>query len=108
MDSQVLTWSAGTISSSGDTPILASPGANLRLVIAFLILQNESTTADLLLVKEGNTVKMRVLAQNQGDGIAMSIPPRYEWRLPGNTALNLNKAQAVASGFTVGYYVEPA
>lgn len=107
MDTQVITWATGTSSASGDVPLIAA-GADVRIVVVHLQLQNESATADQYIVKEGSTAKLRALAQNQGDGILVSIAPQYKWKLPKNTALNWNKAQAVAGGYTVGYYLESA
>ena len=108
MDTQVITWATGTSSSSGDVTLVAAQGADQRIVVVDLMLQNESTTADQYIVKEGSTAKMRALAQNQGDGILRTIGRGYKWRLPANTALVWNKSAAAAGGYTVGYYLEPA
>jgi len=108
MDTQVITWATGTSSSSGDVPLVAAPGAGLAIVVCHLQTQNESATADQYIVKEGSTARARYLAQNQGDGIIISVPKGFKWKLPANTALNWNKSQAVAGGYTVGYYLEPA
>ncbi len=45
------TYAASTVSATGDNTIIAAPGANKRLIIDFLQLQNESAVATIIQVK---------------------------------------------------------
>lgn len=96
----------GTKSSSGDNELVAAPGASTRIVVCWVVIQNESSTATTLILRDGTTSKIRVLAQNQGDGLTMVFPADARWKLTANTALNLNLSGANSCGYTVGYYTE--
>ncbi len=107
LQEQVLTWVTNTTSTAGDVTLIAAPGAGVRIVPVKVIVQNESATADTLILKDGSTAKMRMLAQNQGDGLVLDFSGGpYRWKLAANAALVINKAQAVATGYSVGYYLE--
>lgn len=97
----------GTKSSSGDnTALIAAPGAGYRIIIASIVLQNESANATTLILKSGTTAFWRVLAQAQGDGLALQFDSSLEWRLGANEALVLNLSGANSCGYSVAYYVE--
>lgn len=107
LQEQVLTWVTNTTSTAGDVTLVAAQGTDKRIVPVKAIVQNESATADTLILKDGSTAKIRVLAQNQGDGIMLDFSGGpYRWKLAANAALVINKAQAVATGYSVGYYLE--
>ena len=101
-----LTTDTGTVSASGDTTLIAAPGASYRLVVTSFVIQNESSTATTMILKDGSTNKRRVLGQNQGDGLAMVFAPGSEWRLSENAALVLNLSGANQCGYTVDYFTE--
>ena len=107
LQEQVLTWVTGTTSTAGDVTLVAAQGEKIRIVPVKVIVQDESSTADTLILKDGSIAKIRVLAQNQGDGIVLDFASGpYRWKLAANAALVLNKAQAVATGYSIGYYLE--
>jgi hypothetical protein len=101
-----LTKLTSTTASSGDNTLVAAPGAGLQIVITALILQNESTTATTLIVKAGATAVLRVLCQNQGDGLALTFPPGQGLALGSNAALVLNLSGANSCGYSITYYVD--
>ena len=93
-----LTVSTGTAASSGDNTLVAAPGAGKRLVLLFLKVQNESTTATTCTVKHGSTVVDRVKLAENDAYIREYECPRV---LPMNTALVLNLSGANSHGYTV-------
>ncbi len=95
-----------TTSTSGDNTLVAAPGAGLQIVITSLILQNESATATTLIVKAGSSAILRVLCQNQGDGLTFIPPAENPLALGANTALVLNLSGANACGYSITYYVD--
>lgn len=107
---------SGAPASAGDNTLIAAPGAGLRIVPVLVILQNNTATADTLLLYDGasatGTKLLTVLAQNQGDGIITQCTFEAEnermkrLKLTENKALVLNKAQAVATNCTIWYYLE--
>lgn len=113
----VLSVYSGAPASAGDNTLVAAPGAGKRIVPVFIALQNNTTTADTLLLYSGasstGTKLLTILAQNQGDGVITSTtfnhaPNGKAYRLAcgENLALVLNKAQAVATNVTIWYYLE--
>jgi hypothetical protein len=96
----------GTTATSGDNTLIAAPGSGKQIVISQLILQNESATATTLVVKAGATAILRVLCQNQGDGLSQVYPPERCLAIGDNTALVLNLSGANSCGYTVLYYVD--
>lgn len=94
-----------TIASSGDNSVIAAPGSGQRLVIADLILQNESTVTTTSLVKAGAATHWRNRAAENG-GLALSFGMDEEWRLGDNEALVINLSGANSHGVSVRYYSE--
>ncbi len=107
---------SGAPASAGDNTLVAAPGAGLRIVPMFLLIQNNTTTADTGLLYDGasatGTKLFTMLMQNQGDGYTGPCAfvgddgKIHQIKLTANTALVLNKAQAVATNVTVWYYTE--
>ena len=107
---------SGAPASAGDNTLVAAPGAGLRICPVNIVLQNNTATADTLLLYDGasatGTKLLTLLAQNQGDGYTGPLQfvgedgLRRAIKLTANTALVLNKAQAVATNVTVWYYLE--
>lgn len=96
----------GTKSNGLDNVLIAAPGAGSRIVVVGYELQNESTTATTMILKDGSTAKRRVLGQNRGDGISRAFPVGRGWKLAENAALNLNLSGANSCGYTIDYYTE--
>lgn len=100
-----LLFVTGTKSSSGDNSLIAAV-ANKRHIITSITVQNESTTGTTMILKSGSTAFWRVLAQNQGDGLAFNFQPGLTWTLGVNEALVLNLSGANSCGYSVAYYTE--
>jgi hypothetical protein len=101
-----LTKLTGQETDSGDTTLVAAPGAGLQIVITSLVLQNESATATTIILKAGATALLRILGQNQGDGLALTFPPGQGLALGSNAALVINLSGANACGYSIMYYVD--
>ena len=106
---------SGAPALAGDNPLIAAPGAGKGMVPVFIMLQNNTATADTLLLYDGasatGTKLATVLVQNQGDGLIVNTTFQggfkpYHLKCSENKALVLNKAQAVATNVTVWYYTE--
>lgn len=96
----------GTKAENGDNTLIAAPGLNYRLVVVSFCIQNESTTATTLILKDGATAWWRVYAKNQGDGVSITYNPGREKRLTENSALVLNLSGANTCGYSVDYFLE--
>lgn len=96
----------GTKAGSGDNELIAAPGANVCIVVVSFEIQNESSTATTMILKDGATNKFRNLAQNPSDGLSKTFPVDARWKLTGNAALNLNLSGANSCGYNVAYYTE--
>lgn len=104
----MMTHISGTKNTSGDNELIAAPGANTRIVVTALTMQNESSTATTMIMKDGSANKFRILGQNQGDGLAREFSFRQEWRLATNSALNFNLSGNNQCGYNVSYFTERA
>lgn len=101
-----VTSATGTAASSGDNTLIAAPGAGIRIVLVSIIIQNESSTATTMILKNGSTAYERILAQNQGDGLAHAYPVDARKKLAANAALVLNLSGANSCGYSIEYYTE--
>lgn len=111
-----LLYYSGAPASAGDNTLVAAPGAGLRICPVSGILQNNTATADTLLLYDGPSSDakklMTILAQNQGDGYTGPFQfdcedgQKRAIKCSENKALVLNKAQAVATNVTLWYYLE--
>jgi len=95
-----------TAASAGDNTLIAAPGSGVQIVISSLILQNESTTATTMILKAGSTAIMRILGQNQGDGLALVFPAERCLAIGDNAALVLNLSGANSCGYSIIYYLD--
>lgn len=105
---KTLLTASGTASSSGDNTLISAPGAGVKIVIVGVTLQLEGATATTLRLTNGasGSTISRILAQNQGDGLAITFPIDARPKLSANTALVLNLSGANACGYTIWYYTE--
>lgn len=99
---------SGPIAGNGDNNLIPAPGANHRIVLSAVTIQNESGTATLLRLTNGvgGATIERIYAQNQGDGLSRVYPFDARPKLADNTALILNLSGANACGCTIHYYIE--
>jgi len=97
----------GTAALNGDNTVIASPGAGSKLVITAFVIQNEAINpVTMQLIDGAGGQGWRCFAQNQGDGLAMSLPFGHPWRLTANTALVLNLSAAQTCNYSIHYYTE--
>jgi len=101
-----LTHISSTTAAAGQTQLVAQPGAGLQVVVNAFVIQNESAVATTMILQAGGADTWRVLAQNQGDGLAGTFEIGREWVLPANTALNLWLSGANSCNYSVAYYVK--
>lgn len=108
VDAADLVYLTGTTAAAGQTTLVAAPGAGVRIVVSSLMIQNESGTATTVHAQAGGASTMRALLQNQGNALSYSGLIGREWKLPANTALNVNLSGANSHGYSVIYYTEAA
>lgn len=102
-----LTTLTGTASSSGDNELVATPGAGYRTVVADFVIQNETSTANTMILRSGTTTNgWRFHAEYLGDALAAILPLGQNWELNENEALNLNLSAAAQCGYTIRYRTE--
>ncbi len=99
-----ITIISGTLNTSGDTTLVAAPGAGVSINIAYLKVQLEASTATTVIIKSGANTKERVLCASQGDGLVLNFPPNRELQLDANTALVLNLSGANSVNYTFHYF----
>ena len=96
-------WVSGSVSATGPTQLIPSPGPGKRITVLALQLQNESSTATTMILMADGAEFWRVLGQNQGDGCGYTIA---DLRMPTNTALRLKLSGANQCGYNIGYNIE--
>jgi hypothetical protein len=101
---------SSTVSTSGDTTLVAAPGASSFVSIPWFRLANESATETTVLLKSGaSTQRFRaVLAPKgtAGSSVEMAFPVNMPLDIATNEALVLNSSAAVAVGYSIGYLVK--
>lgn len=90
------------ITASGDTEVIAAPGASNKLLIYYIHVSNAGSTSIHVGFKEGSGNVMYRSYMPQGKDFAHNIKPGF-WELAANTALNLNLS---ATGGSINYTVE--
>lgn len=99
-----VTYVTGTVTNIGDNQIVAAPASNQSIYVSHIVLQNESSAALTILVKDVQPV-LRCLAQSRGDGLAWVFPATKDMKLAAGTALFLNLSAAQPCGYSIGYYI---
>ena len=102
----ILTHISGTKDTSGDNELIPAPGAGKRIVVTSFVIQNESSSATTMILKDGSSNKWRFLGQNQGDYLSKDFGLKQEWRLTANQALNLNLSGNNQCGYSIAYFIE--
>jgi hypothetical protein len=108
VDAADLLYTTGTTAALGVTTLVAAPGAGVRIVVSAFMIQNESAVATTVQMRAGGASAFRALLQTQGAALSGSFLVGREWKLPANTALNLNLSAANSHGYSVVYYTEAA
>lgn len=94
-----------TKAAAGNNTLIAAPGTGKRIVVWSFMVQNESANATTIILRD-QAARFRVLAQNQGDGLAMAFDSLQPWRLNENTALTMSLSGANSCGYSVQYSIE--
>ncbi len=105
---RTLSYVSGTKNSNGNNSLISAPGAGVKIVLVSVVLQNESSTVTTMILQDdtGGTAILRVLGQNQGDGVAITFPTDARPKLTANKPLNLNLSGANSCGYSIFYYTE--
>jgi len=106
MATRTITTVTGTVATSGDTTLVAAPGAGNRLVVDDVFVQLEAATATVVLLKNSATTIWRFRMVADGDYARLDFPEGKEIRLMENGALVLNLSGANQVGYTVRYRTE--
>lgn len=101
-----LTWAHGTAAASGDNTIVTAPGANLRIRVAYAMVQNTTATATTAIWQNGAADVAGALLQNQGDALTINLPHGDEWEFDANTAVTLNLSGANSHRYSIAYWTE--
>ena len=99
-----LQYVSGTVNITGDNTIVTSPGAGLSIYITHIVLQNESTVATTMTIKD-TAVRFRYFGPTQGSGTFIAFPNKGEIKLIANTPLILNLSGNNICGYSIGYFI---
>lgn len=97
---------SGTATTAGDNVIVAAPGTGKRIVVTSFVVQNESSTANTIILKSGSNEHFRILGQSQGDSFSKDFFPSAFWELDENAALNLSLSTSHQCGYSIAYYTD--
>ena len=98
------------VTTSGDTTIIAAPTSGIRIVICEYRIQNHTSTATTILLKNGtaDASPLRIRCPNDGSGDSKEYSTGNEIRLSAATAFVTNSSAATSHGISVRYYLENA
>ena len=98
---------ASSIITSGDNTIISAPGAGVRIVVTGIRIQNSTSTATTVLIKDGAaTTLARLRTPTDGSGLSENYSLGDEIRLSEATAFVVNLSGANAHGVSVRYWLE--
>lgn len=103
---QTYATGAAAVASTAIIPVASVPDG-FEIVIGSIIIQNTTTNPTTITLKAGNSTFLQVLAQNQGDGIAIIYPRKMEPRLGNGNALLLNLSGNNSHNYNIGWWLEP-
>jgi len=93
------------VTASGDTTLVAAPGAGNSIYVTGLMVNNFGTAKIRALVREGAAGTIRGGGALAADGGGHVLPFDPAWKLPANTALVANLSGTGDVDYTVVYYV---
>ena len=79
---------------SGDTVVISSPGANLSLYIATVMMMNRDSANVVVSLAEGSSDNIKWRGEIASEGGAGAFSSRSLWKLPENTQLAVNLGAA--------------
>jgi hypothetical protein len=101
---------SSTVSASGDTTLVAAPGASSFISIPWFRLANESATETTVLLKSGaSTQRFRAVLAPKGSAgfsVEMAFPVNMPLEIATNEALVINLGGANAIGYSFSYFVK--
>lgn len=96
-----------SVTSSSEEELIAAPGAGLSIYVTLVTASNTSNKNVSFDIKEGSTVKFTYILPKTGGGFVLPLPG-IGWKLPANTALNVQSDTGVTSiEVTALYYIAP-
>jgi hypothetical protein len=96
---------SGSISSSGDTEIIAAPGVGQELVIVRERWQMEASTPTTLVLSNGVDNLQRFRGASESDGFDINYPFGSELRIGNNNAYTANLSAGTSFGYSIMYYI---
>lgn len=96
----------GTKATAGNSTIIAAPAAGSRIVVYTAIVQNESTTATTVALKD-IVERWRAILPAQGDKLVLAFEASVPWMLNEATALTLSLSAANSHNYNIQYSIEP-
>lgn len=99
-------WTVARVALTDTTQqeLVAAGGAGTNIYVAGMFGSNAGASLSTVDLKEATTAKFTFSMSANGGGFA--CPLTACWKLPANTALNVQQSAAVASYVTVVYRVE--
>ena len=100
---------SSTVSASGDTTLVAAPGAGSRFSIPWLHLQNESATEVTVRILSGATERYRAVLSAKGTAGSFRMaefPVHMPLETITNQALIINLSSANSIGYSLAYVVK--
>ena len=96
----------GHLTASGDTTLVAAPGAGRRIVVSYLSNQNNTTTDITVITKAGATAIDTLLLDTGVRGRVLTLSGEDAWSQPENSAQIQNLSAAGDVLYTVRWFVE--
>ncbi len=91
------------VTASGDTALVAAPGASLSIYVTNFWVSNNAATKIKAALRDGTTSRWLGTLAADGGGVTGKFDP--PWKLTANTALNGNLAATGDVDFNVQFYV---
>ena len=102
----VITRIVGATNALGVTTLIPAPGAGMRIVVRYFIIQNWSAVATTWYLRSGGATHFQYLGQNIGNGLAAFFTAGDDWEIQPNTPVNLALSAGANHSYTIGYWVE--
>lgn len=97
---------SGTKAAAGNNTLIAAPAAGYRIVVYTAIVQNESSTATTVALKD-IVERWRAILPAQGDKMVLAFDSSVPWTLNEAIALTLYLSAANSHNYNIQYSIEP-